>query len=79
LYAGLLGQGFLYAGIILLSCAIPLLCLVEQFLLSELTSSSAEQLAKFVNELPRKPLVFLTYHDYDHIDGMDSLKLINTK
>jgi len=52
---------------------------VEQFLLSEPTSSSAEQLATFVNELPRKLLVFLTYHDYDHIDGMDSLKLMNTK
>jgi phosphoribosyl 1,2-cyclic phosphodiesterase len=52
---------------------------VEQFLLSKLANSGPEQLAKVVDELPRKLLVFLTHHHYDHIDGMDSLKLINTK
>jgi glyoxylase-like metal-dependent hydrolase (beta-lactamase superfamily II) len=51
---------------------------VEQFLLSKLANSGAEQLAKVVDELPRKLLVFLTHHHYDHIDGMDSLKLINS-
>jgi hypothetical protein len=32
------------------------------------------QLAKVVNELPRKLLVFLTHHHFDHIDGKDSLE-----
>jgi phosphoribosyl 1,2-cyclic phosphodiesterase len=37
-------------------------------------NTGAEQLAKVVNELPRKLLVFLTHHHFDHIDGKDSLE-----
>ncbi|CAK9230451.1 unnamed protein product [Sphagnum jensenii] len=35
------------------------------------------QLAKVVNELPRKLLVFLTHHHFDHIDGLPTVRKQN--
>ena len=38
-------------------------------MVSELLQFGEEQLAKVVNELPKKLLVFVTHHHMDHLDG----------
>jgi phosphoribosyl 1,2-cyclic phosphodiesterase len=38
-------------------------------MVSELLQFDEEQLAKVVNELPKKLLVFVTHHHMDHHDG----------
>lgn len=38
-------------------------------MVSELLQFGDEQLAKVVNELPKKLLVFVTHHHMDHLDG----------
>lgn len=38
-------------------------------MVSELLQFGDEQLAKVVNELPKKLLVFVTHHHMDHVDG----------